>query len=91
MVLLPQSASGGKNDKPSQASMVLPPQAASGGFFPAKTTIPSKKVCILMVFVTFRLILTPKPSKTIQILGLEPKTSIFLRFFKVLYRKHRFS
>ena len=41
-----------------QTSMWLPKKAASGGFFPAKTTIPSKKVCILTVFDTFRLILT---------------------------------
>ena len=51
-----------------QTSMWLPKKAASGGFFPAKTTISSKKVRIFMVFVTFRLILTQKPSKTIQIL-----------------------
>ena len=36
----------------------VPPRGASGGFFPAKTTIPSKQVSILMVFVTFRSILT---------------------------------
>ena len=31
-----------------------PDRGASGGFFPAKTTIPGKQVSILMVFVTFR-------------------------------------
>ena len=49
-----------------QTSMWLPKKAASGGFFPGKTTISSKKVCILLFFDTFRLILTPKPSKTIK-------------------------
>ena len=41
-----------------KTNMWLPKKAASGGFFPAKTTISSKKVRILMVFATFRLILT---------------------------------
>ena len=35
-------------------SMVLPPQAASGVFFPAKTTTSSERVLILVAFVTFR-------------------------------------
>ena len=54
----------GKPSKPSQASMWLPKKAASGGFSPAKTTTPQKKVWMLMVFDTFRLILVQKPSKT---------------------------
>ena len=37
-----------------QTSMWLPKKAASGGFFPAKTTISRKTVCILLVFAIFR-------------------------------------
>ena len=47
-----------QNDIPLGTSMEFPPRVASGGFFPGKTTIPSKQVSIFVVFVTFRSILT---------------------------------
>ena len=40
-----------------------PDRGASGGFFPAKTTIPGKQMSILIVFLTFRSNLGPKGPK----------------------------
>ena len=54
-------------------SMRLPKMVGLRRFFAGKNDDLSKKVCICMVFYTFRLIWTQKPSKSFQSWQVQPK------------------
>ena len=54
-------------------SMRLPKMVGLRRFFAGKNSNRSKKVCICMVFYTFRLIFTQKPSKSFKSWQVQPK------------------